>query len=373
MQIKRIVFILIGIMLIGFGVGIYSLIYIDDFRLSNSPGFYFRNIDSNENDEHVKIGPGGIEVRDGDEHVSIGLDGIKVRGSDEHVSIGLDGIKVIDGDEKVIVGLDGIDIDDGNNNRRINISNLFGWGFGNQKEYNIAEEKTESIDGVNSLDISSSFVDIEINTEDRADIYIKYSGRIKSNVLPKLVTRKSGSNLIIKLDSGNSHSVSYSNAKLEISIPSSLKADFDISGSSADLVIENIISDNFEVSTSSGNIGLSNIKADEIELTSSSGNIKCQDIMGDVKANSSSGDMSFNLNESTGRFDISSSSGDINIQYNNQANYNGRFNTSSGDLINNGPMSINKANRSSYEFSLGDGEKELKINTSSGDFSLSYK
>lgn len=357
MEIKRIVFILIGIMLIGFGVGIYSLIYIDDFRFSNLPGFHFGNIDITDNGEYVNIGPGGIEVRDGNEHVSIGWDGIKV----------------IDGDEKVIVGLDGIKIDDGNNNRRINIPSWIGFNIGKLDEYTINEEKYENIDGITSFNISSSFVDIEVNSEDRNDIYIKYSGKMKANVLPKLETRKNGSNLLIKLESGNSHSVSYSNAKLEISIPNSLIADFDISGSSADMSIKNLTSDYFEVSTSSGNIGLENIKANEVELTSSSGDILSKDILGDVKANSSSGDMTFNLNESTGDFDISSSSGDINIQYNDKASYKGQFNTSSGDLINNGPMSINKANRNSYEFSMGNGEKELKINTSSGDFGLNYK
>src|SRR5690606_9258308 len=108
---------------------------------------------------------------------------------------------------------------------------------------------------VTSLDVSSSFVDIKINTEDRDDIYIKYSGKMKSTVLPKLTTRRNGSNLLIKLDSGNSHSVSYSDAKLEISIPADLKADFDISGSSSDIEIKNVLSENFKISTSSGSIG----------------------------------------------------------------------------------------------------------------------
>ena len=83
--------------------------------------------------------------------------------------------------------------------------------------------------------------------------------------------------------------------------------------------------------------------------------------------------MDFILDETTGNYDISSSSGDIDIIYSQGASYRGTVNTSSGELEYNGPISIIKNNKNSYQFTINSGENSIAINTSSGDIRLESK
>ena len=353
MDIKRLIYILLGVMLIGFGVGFYSLIYNDDFSLSK---VNFGNVNVRSNGSDVKIGSDGIEVKDGDDHVIIDWNGIKVTDGDEEVIVGLDGIKV-----------DGRDYDK-DWNLNWNIGNWFGFGPRNLKESNINEEKFEVIDGIESINISSSFVDIKVTSEDRDDVRVKYYGRMKSSVVPTLETEKNGKELIIKLTNPKTnYTVTNSNVVLEIFVPKSLVTDYSISSSSANINAKNIISNDFQTSSSSGDVNLTTIKGENLEFSSSSGEIIGKEIIGDVNASSSSGDIEFTLDESTGDYEISTSSGDVNIYYNNTAGYKGTVNTSSGDLEYNGSINITKEKNHNYEFTLGSGEKNIKINTSSGD------
>ena len=358
MNIKRLVMILVGVMLISFGVGFYSLIYNDEFSLSK---INFGNIDIRSNGSDVKIGPGGIEVNDGDDHVIIDWNGIKVT----------------DGDEIVIVGLDGINVKDGstNNNWNWNLGNWFSFGHKNLVVSNVDEEKFENIAGIDSINISSSFIDIKVTTEERDDVRVKFYGRMKSNVVPNLRIDSNGSILNIELNNSetNNYTVTESDVVLEVFVPETFEGSFNIESSSSDIFLKDIVGKKYEISTSSGGINLTNIKGDNLALLTSSGNILAKEIIGGVEAKSSSGNMDFILDETTGNYDISSSSGDIDIIYSQGASYRGTVNTSSGELEYNGPISIIKNNKNSYQFTINSGENSIAINTSSGDIRLESK
>ena len=361
MDIKRIIWILVAVMLIGFGVGFYSLIYNDDFKLSNLENLNIGNIDINSNSSNIKIGTDGIFVQDGDSNVIVSWDGIKV----------------IDGDDKVIVGPDGIKVtgDKNKNDWNWNTGNWFNFGSRKLIDANVNEEKIEAITGVNTINVSSSFVDVKIYTEDRDDIKIKYTGKIKANVIPELETKLNGHELDIKLTTNNSNSytVMESSAILEIIMPKSFEGAYSISGSSADIHVKNINTTDFKISTSSGDVSIANVKATKLELSSSSGEIYGQEIIGDVEGNSSSGDMSFILNDISGNYNLNSSSGDIEIKYTDAASYKGTINTSSGDVDYDGSIYISKDNKNNYEFTIGLGEKSMRINTSSGDIEFNNR
>lgn len=352
MNIKRLIMILVGVMLIGFGVGFYSLIYNDEFSLSK---INFGNIDVRSNGSDVKIGPDGIEVKDGDDHVIIDWNGIKVT----------------DGDDIVIVGLDGINVKDGitNNNWNWNIGNWFSFGPKNLVVSNVNEEKFENIAGIDSINISSSFIDIKVTTENRDDVRIKYYGKMKSNVVPNLEIASNKNILNIDLNNSetNNYTVTESNVVLEVFIPQNFEGSFNIESSSSDIFLKDISGKKLDVSTSSGDINLANIKGENYVLLTSSGDILGKEILGDVTANSSSGDMDFILDESTGNYDLASSSGDINIDYSQGASYKGTVNSSSGEMEYNGSINIVKNNKNSYELTIGSEKNRIKINTSSGD------
>jgi len=348
-------------MLIGFGVGFYSLIYIDEFRLSNIPNLNLGNIDVSSNGSNVKVGLDGIEVIDGDDQVIVNWDGINVT----------------DGDSKVVVGPGGIDVEgSGSSNSRNwngNTWSIGNWfGFGNQDliDVNLNEEKIEPLDGIDSIKIDSSFIDVKVTKEDRDDVRIKYFGTMKSNVIPKLEPIINGNELVINLvtENINSYTVIESNVVLEVFVPKTYKGDFNILGSSSDIFVSDIIMKNLKVSTSSGNINLNKVNGSNLELHASSGDIIGKEVYGDVDINSSSGDVTFTINGSTGDYKINTSSGDVDFKYGYDSSYIGTIKTSSGDVEYDGTAHVTKNSKNNYEFTIGSGNKKIiNISTSSGE------
>lgn len=350
---KRWIPILIGIMLIAFGIGFYSLIYYDGFRLSDLNGSkgYF-NIRSNNS--KVQFGKNNMEIRDGDSYVNIGLGGIEVRDGDEHVTIGIDGINVNDGKgSKVSIG---------------NIKSWFGIYSSDLKTTTVNEEKQESIKGVDSIKISSSFVDIKITTEDRDDVKIHYHGTMKSNVVPKLEVEKSNGEMEIKLTTAkNNYTMVNSDVILEVFIPKEFNDDISVITSSGDIYGLNISGRRLNLTSSSGDISFNKSVANNTVINSSSGDINIKEISGDINVNSSSGDIVLTTDSKMGNLYISSSSGDVDIFVESGANYSVLGTTSSGDVNSKGPISINQDRNGKFNLTLGAGEKTLKITTSSGD------
>lgn len=340
MNIRRIIPILIGVVLISFGIGFYSLRYYDNITFEglrhndiNINRKDFLNIRSKDSD--VKIGKDGIKVKDGDDYVSISWDGIYVKGKDEQVSIGWDGITVKEGDKETRGVID--------------FDSLFGISTRNLTRYNIDEEKIESIAEIDSIKISSSFIDIKVVQGNTEDIKIKYHGTMKSNVLPKLETSKSSGELEIKLNTNsNNQVVTDSNVILKIIIPQNFEKDIRISSSSANIFIDDVIGTNLNIESSSGNVDLVNINEEEINISTASGNI-------DI-SNSSSNNM-----------EVVSSSGNINIIFDDSASFKVTGKTSSGDVKSDKFMTIKKDKNNKFELIIGSGKNNMNISTSSGN------
>ncbi len=359
MDIRRFIPILIGVVLISFGIGIYSLRYYDNITFDR---FKHNGVNTNDkgllnvksNGSNVVIGKEGIQVKDGDEFVSISWDGINVKDGDEQVSVGWNGIKVKDG-EKEVRGM----------------ANLGGW-FGittkNLDNHIIDEEKHENIDGITSIKVASSFIDIKVLQENRDDVLIKYYGSMKSNVVPKLETERNGSELNIKLTSNkNSYTVSESNVVLEVIIPTTYDKDINVTSSSADIFINDFVGKDFKIASSSGDIDINNVKGKNVNITTSSGDMSLDKLESHVNLTSSSGDIELFVNKSTEDVKIVTSSGDVNVSFDEGANYNVFGTTSSGDVRSSRLISVNKDKNSKFEFSVGNGGKEMRITTSSGD------
>lgn len=357
MDIRRLIPILIGVILISFGIGIYSLRYYDNITFDR-----FKNNGININ------GKGFLNVKSDGSNVVIGKDGIQVKDGDEFVSIGWDGINVKDGDEQVSVGWDGIKVKDGQREVR-GITNFGGW-FGinnNLDSHKIDEEKHENIDGITSIKIASSFIDIKVLQEKRDDIWIKYYGSMKSNVVPKLETERNGSELNIKLTSNkNSYTISESNVVLEVIIPVAYDKDLNISSSSADIFINDVVGTNLNIASSSGDVNLKNIQGKNTSITTSSGDMNLEKLESNVNLTSSSGDIELFINKSTEDVKIVTSSGDVSISFDKDSSYSVLGTTSSGD-VSSRMINIKRDRNNKFEFSVGNGKKEMRITTSSGD------
>lgn len=364
MNIKRLVYILIGVVLISFGLGALSLRYNDNFRFEKIRWSGI-NIRGNGN---VKIDSQGIEVKDGRDHVIIDWDGIKVNDGKDKVSIGWDGIKVDDGEDKVSIGWDGIKIQEGDKSK-INIGDWFVFDK-DLKWVTIDEEKSIKVDGIEAINISSDFIDIKVSSVDRDDIKVKYSGSMETNVVPKLKIEEKSDEIEIKLENENSYTVRESDVFLEVFIPKDYNKNINIAGSSSDIDIENLVIENLNIYSSSGDIDIENISGKSFNILSSSGYIEIEDSVGEMNLQSSSGDIELDNRKNTEDIKIDSSSGDISIEFGKSPNYIIKGSSSSGEFRSSFPMSIEENNEKSFKALIGQGDNTIEVNTSSGDIKL---
>ena len=353
MSIKRLVVVLIGVVLVAFGVGFLSLRYNDDY--------HFVGLESGKR----------ININSGDDAVKIGSDGIDIKSGASQVVINRDGIKIHDGKDQVEIGLDGIRINEGNKSK-IRIGNLFSWfSFGGEriKTEIIDEEKFADIDKLDSISISSSFIDVKIIAQDRNDVRIHYYGTLKSNVVPVLEVDKTTDKLNIKLETPNTHhySVVDSDVVLEVFIPDPFNSNMNVATSSGDIYVEDLLGKDFDISSSSGDMKLNNLEGRIFNLSSSSGDIEANDCIGDVHVSSSSGDISLDNEKTSGDINVSTSSGDIEIELPYDANYKIEGSTSSGRFTPSPKMNIEENNKGIFRAAIGLGKKTISIHTSSGD------
>lgn len=352
MDIRRFSLILIGVVLIAFGTGIYSLRYNDNIDPFSFDGGKSLNIQSDNS--KVRIGLGGINVKDGNDHVQIGWDGINVVSGDDEVSIGWDGIKVDDG-EGIVISL-------------FDLNSWFSFVNKNLKTVNIDEQKKVELNNINNIQVQSSFIDVRIISENRDDIYINYHGKLRANVVPTLEVKENGNTLNIELNHpGNGYSVTKSNVILEIYLPSIFNCSIDAVNSSGDIEIYDIIGDRLNMATSSGEVIIENLEFDTINLVTSSGNIYSKNLTGNnISLVASSGDMKLN-NLIASMIDVETSSGDVEFNLPNNSNYTIKGSSSSGRYTSSNNMDVRINNRGNFEASTGTGKNVIIITTSSGD------
>ncbi len=354
MNMKRWIPILFGIVLIAFGVGIFSLIYNDNFKISNTGFANFINV--NNNGESVKIGANGIEVIDGNEHVKIDWKGIKVRDGNETIEIGWDGIRVNDGKKS-----------------KFKFGGNWSW-FGiksrDLKWESVNVEEFLDIDGVNNINISTPFIDVKVTEQDRENVRIHYYGSMKTNVIPSYSFKKNPNGIInIKLEikNANNYSVNESDVALEVFIPKDYNGKINTTTSSGDIYMRNIAINNIDISSSSGDLELENLEGNTINIATSSGDVEIENSIGEIIIASSSGDISLDNEKLSGNIKISTSSGDVSINFSDDASYIINGTTSSGDFITDTDMKIEKNDHGRFEATIGSGEKNIEISTSSGD------
>lgn len=351
MNIKRWIPILVGIVLISFGVGIFSLIYNDNFSFSKTMSGQFINIvDKNE---IVRIGPGGIEVKDGKSHVEISWKGIRVRDGKDLVDISWNGIRV---DE------------DGKN--KVNIGGNWSRPWPNDLKWeDVDVEEYIDINEVDNIRISTPFIPIKVTEEDRDDVKILYYGTMKTNVVPKYKFEKI-SKETINIDftlSNNSYSITNSDVLLEVFVPRKYKGNFDVNSISGDIYLNHISGEEFIISSTSGNIELENLNSNRLQINTTSGDIEIDNSTGELLIETTSGNVYLDNKDMNENMKLISVSGDISIKLSDRANYTITGKTTSGDFISNIHMSTIESSRNSFKAVIGSGEKSLEINTTSGN------
>lgn len=161
----------------------------------------------------------------------------------------------------------------------------------------------------------------------------------------------------------------------------------DLSGSSSDFELEDVTGDiristssgdgiiekakgNLDLRTSSGDIRLYGLEGD-LYCRSSSGDFDGENISGSVRAGSTSGTINLKrLSNKLGRFQAESTSGDVYLEV--PEGFEGRLELESvsGSINSNLAMSMNRHSRNYVAGSVGGGDGEIEIETTSGDITV---
>mgnify|MGYP000946279954 FL=1 len=335
---KKTVLILAGIMLVSFGIGIVSLIY---FGIKTSDYGANRGINIFSGDASVRIGSGGIFIQDGDDLVKIGPGGIKIQ----------------DGDSSIYIGP--------------GLSFLFpGNQPGELSEETVNEQEIVDLADVKIIKITSSFVDVNLIPENRADLKIHYNGYIRASDIPKLTVEKTADTLSISLIQKNSYSNMNSKAKLDVYIPNGYKDAIKASTSSGDITLSGLALTDVSFSASSGGITIADSLIKTLVAKTSSGDIIVQDFSGDFNGKSSSGKIKMHYAQFGDNIKVATSSGDIEIQLPVAAEFNLTANTSSGNIAVEFPITVSQKTRNSLSGTAGKSQQNIEVSSSSGDIEI---
>lgn len=341
MDLKKITLILIGVVLVSFGIGFYSIIYIDNFRFSDYAG---------EN---------AIEITDDGDVVRVGGDGIHVLDGDTSVTITWRGIEVIEGGKRTVIGIEGL---------------RFGDGFFNNIDLiNKTVDKSieEAIPKDSLLIVKSTFADVSIEKGGTDKVVATLKGSYKGNVdLDLKVSTIPGGLEVMAVPDGNSFTISSSGLRLTVIVPEEYEGSMDVETSSASVTINELSLETLKIATSSGSVQLMDTMTDRGSVTTSSGSQTVYPAIGDFTLNSSSGSVKLTLIETSGNISAATSSGSIEVEIEGEPDYDIEARTSSGNLDYSGPGSVTKNNKDQMRVNIGDGSRSLDLETSSGSISI---
>lgn len=344
MDFKKISLILIGVVLISFGIGFYSLRYIDNFRFSDY------------------ISENAIEIMDNGDVVRVGGDGIRVLDGDTSVTITWRGIEVIENGKKTVIGIDGLRLGDGS---------FYGTNLVNKT---IDKSIEENILNNSLLSVKSTFADVSIEKGSTDKIVATLKGSYKGNVDLDLKVISIPGGLELKaVPEGNSFTISSSGLNLKILVPEDYKGPVEVDTSSASVSIKDLSIERLKIEASSGSVQILDTAVEGSSVTTSSGNMVVYPAMGDFTLKSSSGSIKLKVVEASGNISASSSSGGVEVEIDGGLNYNIEAGTSSGNIDYSGPGSVNNSNKDKMSIKIGDGSRSLGLETSSGSISITVK
>ncbi|WP_422484377.1 DUF4097 family beta strand repeat-containing protein [Gudongella sp. DL1XJH-153] len=342
MDLKRLSLILAGVVLIAFGVGIYSLLYIDDFNIDDIAG------------------EGGIEITNNGDTFEIGSGGIMINENGKSVSINWDGIEVVEDGNKTVVGIRDISFFE-----RINI-------FSNLKSYEADESKSTNLsENIDSVSIHSTFANTRVYTSDNDELIASLKGSYKSNRAVSLDIQDIGNNIKVSVtpETGG-FTVSQSNLQLEIYLPSTFDGSLDFKSSSADFEAVLIDADVASIESSSGNIRIGQILASETKIVSSSGEIEIISSTGKISIASSSGNITFSPIVPLGDIRVTTSSGNIRSGPLKGLPLEVKATTSSGRISYEGSAKSIQNDGYNLRMTLEEGSYNMDLASSSGNITL---
>lgn len=283
--------------------------------------------------------------------------------------------------------------------------------------YNVSDKKTVNGENIEEVEIDSSSSDVKVVPTDEKEISIELSGKVSKKLKRKLQLDvvERGNKLEVALKGENQLKFNigvlivdtninvylpekvYQSIKVETSSGSneidSLKAkELSLRTSSGDLLArDSAAEDTFIIQSSSGEVDLKNNKANifdvkvssgslyavdldgkESTFHSSSGEISLKNVIGEIVAEASSGEIIIDNEETTGNMYTETSSGDVSVAFDKKPTslaIDFKGNSGEGNVEIKG-LKYDEKSEDNIIGQIGSGQYKLKVRTSSGDFEL---
>lgn len=264
----------------------------------------------------------------------------------------------------------------------------------NSRSFTVDQEKQESISSIKEISIRNSSSRINVISEKRSDVKVTLTGKISSSgstTEPTLITSLEDGTLNITVKQQNLY-IGFVNIdlKLDIYVPSDYKESLKIDSSSGDVTIDNftlnnlncklssgnlkfnaLTVNNFDYICSSGNLNAGSLNSKYSNLKSTSGNIDIGNFKGDLKSNSSSGNVKIAYSEFNNAVDIHVSSGRVDLKLPETAEFNLNAKASSGSVTCKFPITITDKQKDNYlQGTVKSDKNKVVISTSSGNINV---
>ncbi|GFP74136.1 DUF4097 family beta strand repeat-containing protein [Clostridium fungisolvens] len=279
------------------------------------------------------------------------------------------------------------------NDFSFNINKGFNFSTGfNKYNYDLNDEINENLDGVDNIQLSFVSGDIVFHENNENKIKVTLSGSLRSSselTAPKLQYSKNGSTIKVSIQK-SSFFGSYSlNSKVDIYLPKDYSKNLSVSSVSADILLSDKKFINLEAVTTSGDIKLSNITVDSLNIKTVSGDMSGSNITsnklvadavsgkidfdnfeGVTKASTISGDITIKYANLIGNIDAHSTSGDMRLGLPDSSSFTLDSSSTSGDINSRFSLNNTSSGKRSLSGSYGNGTNKLSLHTTSGDITL---
>ncbi|MBW9147158.1 DUF4097 domain-containing protein [Clostridium sp. CM027] len=260
-------------------------------------------------------------------------------------------------------------------------------------KFNIEATKEFSKGNIKTINVETVSTDVNIITSKEDKIRVHFYGNSNSKKsAPHLEAFVNGDDLDVLIKyPGKIFGININTKiNLDIYVPEDYKKDLKINTTSGDVIIGDLRLDKFKFQTTSGDAKINLLTTNETifegtsgkvnvksllskknEFKTTSGDTKIENITGDILGQSVSGWFKFKYKDFNNDINIDSTSGDVELKLPKKSEFKLDFDSTSGDLRNDFPITVTgEADKHEIKGDVGNGNKIIKINTTSGNATI---
>lgn len=250
--------------------------------------------------------------------------------------------------------------------------------------FDIDEISSDSVKGINRIEILTVSSDITIHLTDSSDIEVALKGvfRTTGNKPVRLEKSKKGSALSFKVEYPKGRINSSSDMKMDVYLPKSYENTLKVTTVSGDIMAKELLNEANIFDSVSGNIKIDKILFSDVKATMVSGDaiigLETVREKAVLDINSVSGNIRLDFakplgaNKNKEDIKVETVSGHVDIYLPDNSSFTVKYESTSGKLSSDFPMTIESSGKFSSSGTVNQGNGQIKVQTVSGKLSL-YK